>query len=74
MTVEKHQSTLGMLLRFAGILAIIAGLILGISQERYDFSQAVLFSSILGGIMSSLALFALAKIVDAADKYLELHR
>lgn len=82
MATQNTSSALATTLRVIGVLCIIGGAILGISmgQSSYEYihgefvhhskNYGVMFGGIIGGVLSCLFWFALAKCVQAATVYL----
>lgn len=68
-----HDScALATTLRIIGVVNIFAALIIGIILAD-DFSWGISIAVILSGGLGCLFCYALAKCVDAADKYLNSH-
>lgn len=75
MTKEiKPSLTVGGL-KVTGILSILMGLLIGISaaDDAYAFNGVVFIACLIAGIIVSLLLFGLAKLVQAANIYILLH-
>lgn len=68
-----HDScALATALRIVGVVNIFAALIIG-HVLADDFSWVISIAAILSGCLGCLFCYALAKCVDAADKYLNSH-
>ena len=67
--VENHSCGLAVTLRLVGIINVFASLILGPVLAN-DFAWVVAVAVILSGFLGCLFCCALAKCVDAADRYL----
>lgn len=63
---------LAVTLRIVGVINIFAALIIGLVLAD-DFSWVISIAVILSGGLGCLFCYALAKCVDAADKYLNNH-
>lgn len=68
-----HDScALATTLRIVGVVNVFAALIIGLVLAD-DFSWVISIAAILSGCLGCLFCYALAKCVDAADKYLNNH-
>lgn len=71
---DKFQpSSLVVTINLFGALIIFAGIVMAIyvGDEGYSFNVAAFFTYTLSGLISGIFMFALAKIVAAAEKYLK---
>ena len=69
---SSKPCTLAVTLRIVGVVNVFAALILGLVLAG-DFGWVVSIAIILSGSLGCLFCYALAKCVDAADKYLNSH-
>ena len=63
---------LAVTLRIVGVVNVFAALILGLVLSE-DFGWVISIAAILSGCLGCLFCYALAKCVEAADKYLNSH-
>lgn len=70
--LPHNSCALATALRIVGVANILAALIIGLVLAD-DFSWVISIAVILSGGLGCLFCYALAKCVDAADKYLNSH-
>ena len=70
--IPHDSCALATTLRIVGVVNVFAALIIGLVLAD-DFGWVISIAAILSGCLGCLFCYALAKCVDAADKYLNSH-
>lgn len=70
--IPHDSCALATTLRIVGVVNVFAALIIGLVLAD-DFGWIISIAAILSGCLGCLFCYALAKCVDAADKYLNSH-
>lgn len=70
--IPHNSCALATTLRIVGVVNVFAALIIGLVLAD-DFGWVISIAAILSGCLGCLFCYALAKCVDAADKYLNSH-